>query len=72
MVDGGFPIVPESTIRSTLDSMYLVTQQNWFLQDDAIPTLGELCRQDQRLGMISNSSDDRNVRQLINRYNLCT
>jgi HAD superfamily hydrolase (TIGR01662 family) len=50
--------------------MYSITQQNWYLEADAIPTLKNLREQGYRLGMISNTSDDRNVQQLIDRWEL--
>jgi HAD superfamily hydrolase (TIGR01662 family) len=62
--------VDEGTIRLALDALYAVTQQNWHLVEDAIPTLGLLGRKGYRLGMISNTSDDRNVQQLIDQHGL--
>jgi HAD superfamily hydrolase (TIGR01662 family) len=50
--------------------MYAVTQQNWVLEDDAIPTLEMLRERGYRLGMISNTSDDKNVQQLVDRWGL--
>jgi putative hydrolase of the HAD superfamily len=50
--------------------MYAITQQNWYLEDDAIPTLEMLRERGYRLGMISNTSDDKNVQQLVDRWKL--
>ena len=50
--------------------MYSITQQNWYLEADAIPTLKTLREQGYRLGMISNTSDDKNVQQLVDRWEL--
>lgn len=66
----GFQHVPEAAIRAALDAMYAVTQQNWYLEDDALPTLETLRQRGYRLGMISNTSDDKNVQQLIDRHGL--
>lgn len=66
----GFRNVPEAVVRDALDAMYAVTQQNWVLEDDAIPTLEILRGRGYRLGMISNTSDDKNVQQLVDRWKL--
>lgn len=66
----GFKSVPEATIRAALDAMYAITQQNWYLEEDALPTLATLRQRGYRLGMISNTSDDKNVQQLIDRHGL--
>ena len=66
----GFRNVPEAIIREALDAMYAITQQNWYLEDDAIPTLEILQKHGYRLGMISNTSDDKNVQQLVDRWQL--
>ena len=66
----GFQDIPASVVRAALDAMYSITQQNWYLETDAIPTLKTLREQGYRLGMISNTSDDRNVQQLVDRWEL--
>lgn len=66
----GLQDIPFSVIRAALDAMYAITQQNWFLETDAIPTLKTLLEQGYRLGMISNTSDDKNVQQLVDHWDL--
>lgn len=66
----GYQGIPASVLRSALDAMYSITQQNWYLEGDAIPTLKTLREQGYHLGMISNTSDDRNVQQLVDRLGL--
>jgi HAD superfamily hydrolase (TIGR01662 family) len=66
----GFQDVPEKTIRAALDAMYAVTQQNWYLEEDALSCLETLRQRGYRLGMISNTSDDKNVQQLIDQRGL--
>jgi putative hydrolase of the HAD superfamily len=66
----GFRNVPGAVIRDALDAMYAVTQKNWVLEDDAIPTLEILWERGYRLGMISNTSDDKNVQQLVDLWGL--
>ncbi len=66
----GFQDIPASVVRAALDAMYSITQQNWYLEADAIRTLETLRERGYRLGMISNTSDDRNVQQLVDRWEL--
>jgi HAD superfamily hydrolase (TIGR01549 family) len=66
----GFENVPASVVRNALDALYGVTQKNWYLEDDAIPTLTALLDSGYRLGMISNTSDDENVLQLLDCWDL--
>jgi HAD superfamily hydrolase (TIGR01662 family) len=66
----GFNSIPASLVRTALDTMYSITQKNWYLEADAIPTLKTLREKGYRLGLISNTSDDRNVQQLVDRFEL--
>ena len=66
----GFPSVPDTVLRSALDAEYAVLQTNWYAEEDAIPTLEALQSRGYRLGMVSNTSDDRNVQQLVDRRGL--
>jgi len=66
----GFQEIPASVVRTALDAMYSITQQNWYLETDAIPTLKTLQAHGYRLGMVSNTSDDKNVQQLVDRWEL--
>jgi len=66
----GFQDVPGTVVRAALDAMYSVTQQNWYLESDTLPTLASLREHGYRLGMVSNTSDDENVQQLLDRWGL--
>jgi len=66
----GFKNAPESTLRKALDAMYAVTQSNWQIEDDAHLSLNTLTDMDYRLGLLSNASDDRDVQQLIDQWEL--
>ncbi|HEX7541785.1 MAG TPA: HAD family hydrolase [Anaerolineales bacterium] len=66
----GFRGVPDSVIRAALEAMYAVTQQNWYLEEDAISTLEKLKSRGYHLGLISNTSDDRNVKDIVDRLGL--
>lgn len=66
----GLQEIPVSTVRAAIDAMYSVTQQNWYLETDAVPTLRTLKGHGYLLGLISNTSDDKNVQQLVDRFEL--
>ena len=66
----GFQDVPAAVVRLALAALYSITQQNWHLESDTIPTLKTLQGLGYRLGMISNTSDDTNVQQLLDRWEL--
>jgi HAD superfamily hydrolase (TIGR01662 family) len=62
--------IPETVLRSALEAMYAVTQQNWYLEDDAISTLETLTSTGHHLGLISNTSDDNNVQKILDQWGL--
>ncbi len=66
----GFQEIPVSLVRAALDAMYSITQQNWYLETDTLPTLRTLSGLGYRLGLVSNTSDDENVQQLVDRWEL--
>jgi putative hydrolase of the HAD superfamily len=66
----GFRSVPEPILRAALEAMYAVTQKNWYLEEDAISTLETLKSRGYRLGLISNTSDDKNVQGIVDRWGL--
>jgi HAD superfamily phosphatase (TIGR01668 family) len=66
----GYGDAPASVMRTALDALYAITQQNWYIEPDAISTLRMLREQGYRLGIISNTSDDQNVQKLIDRWEL--
>jgi len=61
----GYGSVPDPILRRALGSMYAVTERNWYVEEDAIPTLASLKDKGYRLGLISNTSDDNNVQALV-------
>ena len=66
----GFRDTPEPVLRAALAAMYAVTQQNWYLEEDAISTLETLKDRGFQLGLISNTSDDKNVQGIVDRCGL--
>jgi HAD superfamily hydrolase (TIGR01549 family) len=68
--DKGYGSVPESTIRKALDQLFAITQTNWVLENDALPTLQKLETDGYRMGLISNAGDDQDVQQLARRFGI--
>jgi len=68
--ENGHPELNEEILRLALDGFYAVTQQNWQLESDAIPVLENLLNHGFRLGLISNAGDDRDVSQLVDKFNI--
>lgn len=68
--DKGYSNMPDEVIRRALDSLFSVTQTNWILEDDALPTLKKLEQDGYRLGLISNAGDDQDVQQLVRRFEI--
>ena len=66
----GYANVSESVLRSALDRLFAVTQSNWVLESDALPTLRVLEKDGYRLGLVSNAGDDKDVFQLAERFRI--
>ena len=61
---------PEQVLRSAMEAMYAITQENWYPEKDAGPTLRKLRERGCRLGLISNAADDENVQALVDKAGL--
>jgi HAD superfamily hydrolase (TIGR01662 family) len=70
LAEHGYRKVPDAILLAALDAEYAITQTNWFVEQDALPTLELLRKDGYRLGMISNTSYDKNVQQLVDRLGL--
>ena len=66
----GYADVSVRVIRESLDEHYAVTQKNWRLEKDTITCLEALQQANYKMGVISNAGDDRDVQQLIKRFNI--
>jgi len=66
----GYEDVDGETIRNALDTLFSVTQSNWELEEDALPTLKKLEASGYRLGIISNAGDDTDVQQLARKFGI--
>lgn len=70
LTEKGYDDVPGSVLRSALDTLFSVTQTNWALEEDAIPTLQKLRARGYNLGIISNAGDDADVQQLARGFGI--
>ena len=61
----GYTNVPTPVLRAALEALYSVTDENWTIEEDAIPTLEALQTSGYGLGIISNTSDDAHVQRLV-------
>jgi HAD superfamily hydrolase (TIGR01549 family) len=68
--DKGYGNIPESILRTGLDRLFAITQTNWVLEDDALPTLQKLEIDGYRMGLLSNAGDDQDVQQLARRFGI--
>jgi HAD superfamily hydrolase (TIGR01549 family) len=68
--DKGYGDTSESVVRSALDQLFAITQTNWILEEDALPTLQKLETDGYRMGLISNAGDDQDVQQLARRFGI--
>jgi len=62
--------VPEIQLRAGLDEFYAVTQQNWIMENDAVPTLETLQNHGFHIGLVSNAGDNRDVIQLVEKFGI--
>lgn len=70
LTDKGYRDVPDQVIRTALDRLFAITQTNWTLEDDTLPTLQKLEADGYRMGLISNAGDDEDVQQLASRFGI--
>lgn len=68
--DKGYGNISESVLRNALDQLFAITQTNWVLEDDALPTLQKLEIDGYRMGLLSNAGDDQDVQQLARRFGI--
>jgi putative hydrolase of the HAD superfamily len=66
----GYDDVPGDLLRSALNNLFAVTQANWVLEEDAIPTLQKLRTKGYNLGIISNAGDDADVQHLARQFGI--
>ena len=59
--------VPEHWIDAARYAFYAVTQNHWWPEVDALPTLKTLHEQGYRMGILSNAADDWDVQTLVDK-----
>ncbi len=64
--NNGQPLSQEA-LREAIRALYKVTQNNWYPEKDALPTLKALQEKGFRLGLISNAADDENTQKLLDK-----
>ena len=70
LTDKGYGHASDDVIRTALDRLFAVTQTNWTLEQDALPTLKKLEEDGYRMGLISNAGDDKDVQQLVRDFGI--
>jgi len=68
--DKGYNDVESDVLRGALDALFSVTQENWVLEEDAIPTIEILRERGYKLGIVSNAGDDKDVQQLAKGFGI--
>lgn len=66
----GHPSPPKQLIRGALNARYTISQANWQLEEDALPTLDALQTRDLRIGLISNAGDNQDVFELVEKFKI--
>jgi HAD superfamily hydrolase (TIGR01662 family) len=70
LIERGFTQITEAVIRSALDALFSVTQENWALEEDAVLTLKLLESAGYRMGLVSNAGDNQDVFRLVERFRI--
>ena len=70
LAEKGYTDVSNEIIRESLDAHYAITQKNWQLEKDTIGCLETLQESKYKMGLLSNAGDDRDVQQLVEKFNI--
>jgi HAD superfamily hydrolase (TIGR01662 family) len=70
LTEQGHADLPQELLRAALGNYYAITQQNWLLENDAIPTLVTLRSEAFHVGLVSNASDSRDVLALVDKFGI--
>jgi len=70
LLQTGQPMPPDAVIYQALRARYTITQQNWQLEDDTLPSLQALRQKGLRLGIVSNAGDHQDVLDLAEQFGL--
>lgn len=64
----GYSSPSEHILRSALSAMFAITQSNWQLEEDALPSLRHFRAIGCQLGIFSNAGDDGDVQALVDKF----
>lgn len=70
LLEKGYSDVSSEVIRNALNELFAITQKNWTLEEDALPTLRNLEKAGYNLGIISNAGDDIDVQTLARNFGI--
>jgi HAD superfamily hydrolase (TIGR01662 family) len=70
LAEKNYPSLAESIPRSALDALFGVTHENWALEEDAVLTLKMLESAGYRMGIVSNAGDEKDVLELVERFEI--
>jgi putative hydrolase of the HAD superfamily len=70
LTEKGYTGIPPALLRAALDARYRISQSNWQLADDAITTLETLKARGYQMGIVSNAGDNKDVFQLVNKFDI--
>lgn len=70
LAEKGHHDLSETVLRPILDQFYAITQQNWALEADALPTLSALQEAGFHLGLVSNAGDTHDVFRLTEKFGI--
>jgi HAD superfamily hydrolase (TIGR01662 family) len=70
LIEKGYGHVSSDVIHDALDRLFAITQANWALEEDSLPTLQKLEKSGYWLGIISNAGHDQDVQQLARGFNI--
>ncbi len=70
LAEKGLGDTPEAIAREALDALYAITQQNWVLEEDAIPCLEQLQADGFKMGIVSNAGDNKDVFELVEKFGI--
>lgn len=70
LTDKGYGEISEDILRNALDRLFAITQTNWLLEEDTLPTLQRLEADGYKMGLLSNAGDDKDVQQLVKNFGI--
>ncbi|NPV86446.1 MAG: HAD family hydrolase [Anaerolineae bacterium] len=66
----GYRQIDPRHLRQALNEMYAVTENHWYAEQDAVPTLARLQNEGYHITLISNAADAQDVHRLVDKAGL--